>query len=99
MLKFEGIIWIDTVVDKIKYKHNVDIDEVEEILYNKPQIRFLENGKRKNEDVYAASGRTKSGRYLSAIFIYKVNTKEVLILSARDMAKKERRLYVKTTKK
>ncbi len=99
MLKFESIIWIDEIVEKIAYKHKVNIDEVEEILYNLPQIRFLEKGKRKNEDVYVALGRTNSGRYLAVLFIYKPGIKEIMILSARDMAQKEKRLYVKTKKR
>jgi len=99
MLKFESIIWIDEIVEKIAYKHKVNIDEVEEILYNLPQIRFLEKGKRKNEDVYVALGRTNSGRYLAVLFIYKPGIKEIMILSARYMAQKEKRLYVKTKKR
>ncbi len=41
-----------------------------------------------------ALGRSDSGRYLAVLFIYK-KTKEALILSARDMARKERRSYGK----
>jgi uncharacterized DUF497 family protein len=41
-----------------------------------------------------ALGQTDSGRHLSVLFIYK-RTKEALILSARDMARKERRHYDK----
>jgi uncharacterized DUF497 family protein len=99
LLKFEGIIWIDEIVDKLANKHHVDIEEVEEVLHNAPQIRFLEKGNRKNEDVYIALGRTDAGRYLSAMFIYKPRTKEILILSARDMAQKERNLYAKTKRR
>ena len=39
-----------------------------------------------------ALGQTEGGRYLVALFIYKL-TGEALILSARDMARKERKLY------
>lgn len=99
MLKFEGVIWIDEIVDKLASKHHVDIDEVEEVLHNIPQIRFLEKGDRKNEDVYVALGRTDAGRYLSVMFIYKPRTKEILVLSARDMAQKEKNLYAKTKKR
>jgi uncharacterized DUF497 family protein len=38
---------------------------------------------------------TNNGRYLAILFIYKL-TREALILSARDMAKKEKKLYEKT---
>jgi len=99
LLKFKGIVWIDEIVEKIASKHRVSIDEVEEILYNSPQIRFLEKGDRKNEDVYIALGKTNAGRYLAVLFIYKPESKEIMILSARDMAQKERRLYVKTKKR
>ncbi|MBW1851956.1 MAG: BrnT family toxin [Deltaproteobacteria bacterium] len=93
-MKIEGIIWLRDVVDKLGFKHHVEIDEVEEVLCNKPKFRFVEKGKRKGENVYLALGQTIAGRYLSVLFIYKL-TKEALILSARGMAKKERRQYEK----
>jgi uncharacterized DUF497 family protein len=39
-----------------------------------------------------ALGQTDAGRYVTVLFIYKT-TAEALILSARDMADKERRQY------
>jgi uncharacterized DUF497 family protein len=93
-MKINGIIWLRDVVDKIAYKHKVETSEVEETLSGKPKFRFVEKGERKDEDVYLALGKTNSGRYMSLLFIYK-KTKEALILSARDMAKKERILYGK----
>jgi hypothetical protein len=93
-MKINGIIWLRDVVDKIAYKHKVETYEVEETLSGKPKFRFVEKGERKDEDVYLALGKTNSGRYMSLLFIYK-KTKEALILSARDMAKKERILYGK----
>ncbi len=91
-MRIEGIIWLDEIVDKLSSKHSVKIYEVEEMMLNKPKFRFVEKGDRRNEDVYMALGQTDSGRYLAVLFIYKV-TKEALILSARDMANKERRIY------
>ena len=44
------------------------------------------------EDVNAAMGQTEAVRYLIVFFVYKVNN-DALILSARDMDGKERRLY------
>ena len=93
-MKINGIIWLRDVVDKIAYKHKVETYEVEETLSGKPKFRFVEKGERKDENVYLALGKTDAGRYLSVLFIYK-KTKEALILSARDMAKKERILYGK----
>ena len=93
-MKIEGIVWLRNIVDKLSSKHNVETYEVEKILEHKPKFRFIEKGQQKGEDVYIALGRTEGGRYLTTIFIYK-KTKEALILSARDMAKKERKQYGK----
>lgn len=91
-MRIEGIIWLRAVVDKLAYKHNVETFEVEEALGNRPKIRRVEKGKRKGEDVYMALGQTDAGKHLTVLFIYK-STNEALILSARDMAPKERRRY------
>ena len=93
-MKIEGVIWLRDIADKLEFKHNVTMEEVEETLNNKPKFRFVEKGERKNEDVYMALGRTDSGRRLSVLFVYK-RWKEALILSARDMAEKERKQYGK----
>ena len=91
-MKIEGVIWSRDVVDKLAFKHQVETDEVEEVLSGKPKFRFVEKGDREGENVYLVLGQTEAGRYLAVLFIYK-RTKEALILSARDMAKKEKRLY------
>jgi uncharacterized DUF497 family protein len=91
-MRIEGVIWLRDIVDKLASKHHVETDEVEEVLNGKPKFRFVEKGERRGEDVYLALGQTDAGRYLSVLFIYK-KTEEALILSARDMARKERRRY------
>ena len=91
-MKVEGIIWLRTVVDKLSLKHHVDIYEVEELFDRNPKFRFIEKGERRGDDVYMALGQTEAGRYLTVLFIYKL-TREALILSARDMAQKERKMY------
>jgi hypothetical protein len=68
--------------------------EVEEVLANTNQFRFLEKGERQGENVFIALGRSDAGRYLTVLFVYK-KTREALILSARDMAAKERKQYGK----
>jgi uncharacterized DUF497 family protein len=87
-----GIVWLRDIVDKLIRKHQVETYEVEEVLENNPKIRFVEKGEREGEDVYLALGRTDAGRYLAVLFIYK-QTREALIMSARDMAHKERKQY------
>jgi uncharacterized DUF497 family protein len=93
-MRIEDIIWLRNVVDKLALKHHVETYEVEEVLLGQPKFLFAEKGEREGEDVYLALGQTDSGRYLSVLLIHK-KTKEALILSARDMAEKERRGYGK----
>ena len=91
-MKIESIIWLRNIIDKLVVKHHVEVYEVEEVLIGNPKFRFVEKGDRKDENVYMALGQTGSGRYLTVLFIYKQDG-EALILSARDMAAKERKMY------
>ena len=93
-MRINGIIWLRDVVDKLNSKHRVEPEEVEQVFENQPKFRFLEKGERSGEDVYTALGRTNGGRYLAVLFIYK-KSKDALILSARGVAPKEKRLYGK----
>jgi uncharacterized DUF497 family protein len=81
-------------VDKILSKHGVSPQEVEEVLRSDSLFRFVEKGRRRGEDVYAALGKTTGGRLLIVFFIRKVGG-DALIISARDMDAKERRQYEK----
>ena len=91
-MKIERFIWLRDIVDKLTFKHHVDTSEVEEVFDNRPKIRFVQKGHCKGEDVYIALGRSEAGRYLAVVFIHKRNN-DVLIVSARDMTKKERKQY------
>ena len=91
-MKIKDLIFPSYVLDKLIWKHHVSEREVRQIFRNKPMIRFLEKGRVGAENLYVALGQTDSGRYLSVFFIYKRNQK-ALIISARDMDAKERKLY------
>lgn len=88
----DDFIWLPGILDKVEIKHHVSQDEAEEIFFNNPRYRFVESGHQKGEDVYSAGGQTEAGRYLIVFFIYK-SSNTALILSARDMVKKERKRY------
>lgn len=90
----DGIIWLDSIIDKLDAKHHVDPDEVEQVLNNHPLFRRIERGKVSGEDVYVAIGRTDGGRSLIVFFIYK-QAREALVISARDTTPKERKSYGK----
>jgi len=93
-MKIRGIIWLDSVTEKIDRKHGVSRDEVRQVVLGKAVFRFVENGYRRGENVYAALGQTQTGRYLIVFLIHKRDYR-ILIVSARDMTGAERKRYEK----
>ena len=63
-MKIENLIWLQNIIDKLAFKHQVETSEVEEVFANHPKIRFVQKGDRRGEDVYMALGRSDAGRYL-----------------------------------
>jgi uncharacterized DUF497 family protein len=94
MFVVDDIIWLDTVLEKLAWKHHVLPSEVEEMLGGPCRIFKKEAGKVEGEDLYNALGKTEAGRYLSVFFIRKLGNK-ALIITARDMKQNERKRYEK----
>ncbi len=86
------IIWKDQFIEKLERKHRVSVVEAEEILSTKPHIRKVGKGRVKDENVYAAYGQTRAGRYLIVFYIRKI-TGALLPISARGMDDAERNYY------
>lgn len=93
-MEISRIIWLEDIVDKLLWKHNVKETEIMEVLENKPSFQYKEQGYKPGEDVYAAFGRTNENRYLSVFFVH-TKDKRAIIVSAREMTQKERKKYVK----
>jgi len=91
-MRIDDFIWLPDIIEKLLDKHDVTEEEAESIFFDEPRFFFVESGHQRGEDVYAAMGRSDSGRYLIVFFIYKPGNL-ALILSARDMDRKERRRY------
>ena len=91
-MRIEGIIWLDSIVEKIERTHHVSTEEVEEVFTGTPRFRYVERGHRRGEDVYAAIGKTRPGRSLIVFFVYKPRTREALVVSAREPSRRERNL-------
>jgi uncharacterized DUF497 family protein len=91
-LRIEQLVWLEDMVEKLRWKHGVEDSEVVEVLENQPCLRLKEAGHVPGEDVYAAFGRTNSGRLLSVFFVY-TRDRRAIIVSARDMTAKEVRRY------
>jgi uncharacterized DUF497 family protein len=90
----DDIIWLDEIVEKLIWKHQVLTSEVEEVLRGRCRIFRKETGRVEGENLYNALGQSEDGRYLSVFFIKKLNNK-VFIVTARDMNKNERKRYAK----
>ncbi len=87
-----GYIWREDVIDKLAWKHQLQVEEIVELFQNKPRVERLERGHRPGEDLYIALGQTDAGRYLAVFFIHKKDGR-ALVITARDMTRKERRRY------
>ncbi len=68
--------------------HDVEPDEAEEVLVTSSCIRKAREGR------YQAYGTTEFGRYLWVLFEHK-GQGLARVITAREMSKKERRLYKK----
>ncbi len=95
MITIDYIVCPEHIEEKLEWKHHVTVSEARQVLLNTPRIRFAEKGYIVGNNVYAAFGQTHAGRHLSVFFVYKPETKTAIIISARDMSKKERKTYGK----
>ena len=93
-MQIDEIIWLSQLVEKLARKHDVTTTEVEEVFANQSHFRFVNKGERIGENVYSAMGQTDAGRHLIVYFILKPY-RRALIISARDMDRKERRIYAR----
>jgi hypothetical protein len=92
-MRIDYIVCPANIEDKLLSKHHVTAQEARQAILNNPRTRMAEQGYTEGEDVYAAFGRTFGGRYLSVFFVYKPTSHTAIIISARDMSKKERKNY------
>lgn len=67
-MEISRIIWLEDIVDKLRWKHNVEESEVIEVLESRPKFQYKEKGYKPGEDVYAAFGQRNLGRLLSVFF-------------------------------
>jgi uncharacterized DUF497 family protein len=94
-MRIQRVIWLPEIEDKLSRRHQVAVDEVEAVLFDgQPRIRFVEKGHVPGEDLYSAYGQTLAGRWLMVFFIVQ-GENEALVISARDMERKERRSYAR----
>ena len=96
MIKFSKIIgfdWDRGNILKNWDKHKVEYKECEEIFFNKPLIIANDKAHSNIENRYHALGRTNYDRLLFLSFVIRKN--KIRVISARNMSKKERKIYGK----
>ena len=86
--------WNKGNIDKNK-KHNVDNREAEEVFFDGNKIVLKDKVHSKKEDRFIALGKTGKDRLLYVVFTKR--GKKIRIISARDINKKEVKLYEETT--
>lgn len=90
--KCTGFEWDKHNSEKIKTKHDVTPVECEEVFFNLPVIAGDDEKHSEIENRFYVLGQTDSGRLLFLVFT--VRKGKLRVISARDMNKKERRVYL-----
>jgi len=91
LAKCTGFEWDKYNSEKIKTKHDVTPVECEQVFFNLPVIAGDDEKHSKTENRFYVLGQTDSARFLFLVFT--VRNDKLRIISARDMNKKERRVY------
>lgn len=91
MLYIESLEIDDHILDKIESKHNVSLNEVEEVCLS--DRRHVRKG---GEGLYKVFSQTAAGRYILVVLI-NLGGDAWKVATAREMTDSERQLYKKST--
>ena len=91
LLKCIGFEWDEGNKDKNWIKHKVSNSECEKIFFNQPLIVNFDEKHSETEARFYALGHTDLYRELFIVFT--IRNKRIRVISARDMSKKERKIY------
>ena len=92
-MRIEELVWTKENEDHIA-EHHVTPQEVEELFFE--DVPYFRRGP--GENLYHVYGRSGAGRYLFVVVI-DLGAGKGWVVTARDMDKKERRLYQKRVKR
>jgi uncharacterized DUF497 family protein len=90
----EGFEWDEGNIKKNWERHRVSHIECEEVFFNRPIIVKKDEPHSTSEDRYFVLGKTDADRLLFIVFTLRSN--KIRIISARDMNRKERKIYEET---
>jgi uncharacterized DUF497 family protein len=93
LTQITGFEWDDGNSRKSADKHDVSQAEAESIFFNDPLIVVVDLKHSETERRFHALGRTAQDRLLHITFTLRQNGTMVRVISARDMHRKERKIY------
>ena len=89
--KFDGFDWDEANQDKNWRKRRVYFRECEEIFSHTPLLVTINRSHSVKEIRWQALGKTEQSRLLFLVFTIRNN--KLRVISARDMSRKERKIY------
>lgn len=89
----QGFDWDAGNVEKVTERHSVLPMECEEIFFNQPLVVAEDVRHSSTERGFYALGETHSERKL--FFVFTIRRKLIRVISARDMSRKEGKIYEK----
>lgn len=93
----EGFDWDEANSHKNWHLHEVTDGECEDVFFNLPLIIAADKKHSENEVRFFALGRTDADRWLFIAFTIRDNL--IRVISARDMTKREKRIYAEKIKR
>lgn len=93
----EGFAWDAGNSHKNWHLHEVTDGECEDVFFNLPLIIASDQKHSANESRFFALGRTDAERWLFIAFT--IRNKLIRVISARDMTKREERIYAEKIKR
>lgn len=94
--QIKGFDWDEHNVRKSLEKHSVGQFEAEEPFFNSPLLVVADERHSQVEDRYHALGKTNADRLLHITFTLRAERALIRVISARDMHRKERKIYEQT---
>ncbi len=91
LVSCEGFDWDAGNNEKNWNKHGVSTGECEELFFNQPLVVAEDAGHSQREERFFALGHADGGRMLFVVFT--IRGALVRVISARDMSRKERKVY------
>jgi uncharacterized DUF497 family protein len=89
--EFERFDWSGGNAEKNWERHSVTPLEAEQVFFNSPLLSGVDVAHSQKEQRFYALGRTDEGRELFIVFTLRARC--LRVVSARDMSRKERRIY------